>query len=145
MALTNAERQARHRERQKMAAVSAGGLTPQQINDRQVVMAASLFPIAPTAGGNPRPCFMGLSPSQWSKASDELVDYFGMREARARWNEEWQDYRVRVDRTRARAEQIIASGTPRAKKIARDHGNAVLCRAYDIDPKLGPEAVKSVT
>ena len=88
---------------------------------------------------------MGLSPSQWSKAPDELVDYFGMREARARWIEEWEEYKRRLDMFRKRADEIVASGIPRARKIAREHGDVVLCRAYDIDPKLGPDAVKSVT
>ena len=88
---------------------------------------------------------MGLGPHQWRGAPDELVDFFGMREARARWNEEWQEHLRRVELTRKRADEIIASGTPRARKIAQEHGNAALCRAYDIDPKLGPEAVKSVT
>ena len=145
MALTNAERQARHRERLKSAAALSGELTPQQVEDRRATMTRSLFPITAAAGGNAGSHFMGLGPNQWRKAPDELVDFFGMREACDKWNAEWQEHLRRVEEARKRADEIIASIGARAKKIAREHGNTALCRAYNIDPNLGSEAVKSVT
>lgn len=147
MVLSNAERQKRYREkRNELArAATSGELTSQQVEDRQAVMSLSLFPIVATASDRPRPRFMGLDPNQWRNAPDELVDHFGMREARSRWNDEWTEHKRRVELLRVRSDVIIARVGARAKKIARDHGNVVLCRAYDIDPNLGPEALKSVT
>lgn len=92
MALTAAERQKRHRERTKAAlARAAAGLTPEQIADRDAVMADPLWP-TPTSNSHPQlPTFMGWSRYDWSAAPEALIDHFGMRAAWEVWRAEAQD------------------------------------------------------
>ena len=146
MALTNAERQQRFRE--KHGSVRAGvaapvvvqatgsvGLTEKQIADRETLIATgSIFPIGIKYAG---PLFMGMPPNEWRQCSDELVDYFGMRDARDRWRRDLTEHFETTRQANARAQQIVAELGARAAKIRHDSGAVALCQAYDADPTLG--------
>ncbi len=149
MVLTSAERQKRYRAKrnelarialansapiQDAAALSTNGLTKKQLADRETVRASSLLPMR---AKNEGPRFMGLSCNAWRSAPDELVDYFGMREAREGWKLEWKEHLRQVEDTRLRAIGIVSmagntSGS-RALKSYRDQGAASL--------RAGPKSV----
>jgi hypothetical protein len=101
MALSNAERQRRHRNRLKQAARAGGSLTPQQIAARDAVMAESLYPV-PELGTTAReqmPRFMGWDRYEWSTAPAELAEHFGMRAAWEVWRAEQEAVRAQLART----------------------------------------------
>lgn len=133
MALTNAERQQRYREKHKGTA----GLTEQQIVDRNAIAAAP-SPFVSFAKDDPlQPRFMGWDRHRWRQASVELAEHFGMREAWERWQTEWKDHVDRVSHANERARDILQGGGRRAGKIWRERGALGLCAAYDADPTLG--------
>ena len=67
MALTNAERQARHRKRRKVAA-SARGPEPRQLEDRQTVMLLTV-PDRCGSGRPPKAVLHGPQPEPMVKGS----------------------------------------------------------------------------
>ena len=102
MALSNAERQKRHRERCKqLTREGVGHLTGEQIADRNAVMADPLYPVPAIGPMRDRlPTFMGWNRYDWSVAPEALIDHFEMRSA----FEGWRAEHAEIDAARDRAE-----------------------------------------
>jgi len=149
MALTNAERQKRHRERLRAAASAASGLTAEQRADRDAVMSEPLYPVPPPHARQQMPRFMGWERYDWSVAPEPLIDYFGMRAAWEGWRSEMDALRTDQDRISARLEgmagRIIAECGDHAIKILAERGRSALIAAYRADPTLGVKRRKRVT
>ena len=69
-------------------------LTPEQVADRDAVMADHQMSEGPARGLIPT--FMGWNRSNWTNAPDAIVDHFGMREAVDVWRREWDELLVSV-------------------------------------------------
>lgn len=140
MALTNAERQKRHRERLRAAASAASGLTAEQRADRDAIMSEPLYPVPPSHARQQMPCFMGWERYDWSAAPEPLIDHFGKRAAWEGWRSEMDVMRIDQDSISARgkglAERIIAECGDRAIEILARGGRSALLAAYDADPTL---------
>jgi len=149
MALTNAERQKRHRERLRAAASAASGLTAEQRADRDAVMSEPLYPVPPPHARQQMPRFMGWERYDWSAAPEPLIDHFGMRAAWEGWRSEMDAIRSDQDRIFAHLEglagRIIAECGDRAIEILDRDGRSALIAAYDADPTLGVKRRKRVT
>jgi len=101
MALSNAERQRRHRNRLKQAARAGGSLTPKQIAARDAVISDPLYPVPElgTLGFEQLPRFMGWERYEWSAAPAELAEHFGMRAAWEGWRAEQEAVKAELART----------------------------------------------
>jgi len=143
MALTNAERQKRHRERVKTALRGDGAkvLTAEQIADRDAVMADPIWPVPTGAAKDQMPRFLGWTRYEWSAAPEPMIDHFGMRDAWEGWQSERAEMQSRLNAINAasttRAEAIVAEHGDRARVIIREGGQRALFRAYEADPTLG--------
>jgi hypothetical protein len=129
LSLSNAERQKRHRERLKAAlarsAIPEGScLTPEQIADRDAVMAEPLYPVPPRDRQNQIPTFMGWNRYEWSAAPEALINHFGMRTAWESWRAEKDEMQAQVSAGHARSvahfEAVLAGLTPAARERAED-------------------------
>ena len=133
MVLSNAERQRRFRERQKHRVDSVGGLTAEQIFDRDAVAADPIWPVPRDRSQIPR--FLGWSRYDWSVAPRELVEHVGLVDAWEGWKAETEAMEAEQRRineaTRARAAEIIAECGDKAKEVAAQYGLNRMFRDYE--------------
>jgi len=128
MALSNAERQRRHRERvkAKLAAPgvhgAAGCLSAEQTADRDAVMDGPIYPVPKDT--SQLPTFMGWNRYDWSYAPEALIDHFGMRSAFEGWQEEKRLLAEESDAIRQRHQAIV-------QEIEAEHGKEICERAKE--------------
>jgi hypothetical protein len=125
MALSNAERQARHRQRvrermpEQTEAGSGTGLTPEQIADRGAVIACTALPLS--AGDRTRlPRFLGLDRDEWTRQPEQIAQIVGLGEAWTRWQDERPQRAMALTaaiRQRERAQRRPV-GRPRKAEVA---------------------------
>lgn len=149
MALTNAERQARHRARMKAMPSAGSALTPEQIAERDAVAADPIYPVPPRDARAQMPRFMGWERYEWSEAPLPLIEFFGLRVAWEGWQAEKSEMDWKIaEISRAheeRAAKIIAECGDVARQIMNREGTRGLFRRYEADPTLGQKRKRRVT
>jgi hypothetical protein len=118
MAMTNAQRQARWRERNKIRRPAEGlPLSREQVQDREKIL--GLVPQAPSEPLSQdldlEPRFMGWTRCQWISAPEEILRHFGLYEALEQWKSACRDRRkplskqFKLGRPRNRRQRKIVS------------------------------------
>ncbi len=136
MGLTNAERQARWRERQKQKLAEAQAattpryvtesrtatltLSPDQVRQRDLVGASTLLPVPDEAEG--LPTFLGWNCHEWASAPIELATALGLRSAWEGWARERESQEQRMRELRDEHNAVVA-------RIVAEHGKDVCDRA----------------
>lgn len=105
MALSNADRQRRFRERAKKR--MAGGLTAEQISDRDAVASEPIWPVPNKKYQSQVPCFLGWNRYDWSAAPRELAEHVGLLDAWEGWKAEHEDMQAQMKRTSEIANQKV--------------------------------------
>lgn len=141
MVLSNAERQARYRAHRKAMTISGCGLTPEQIADRDAVMAEPIWPVPKGAQRDQMPRFLGWSRYEWSEAPLPLIEFLGMQPAWEGWRAEKVAMEKAMHETGARLEEranaICAEVGDAAREIRSKHGSIGLISRYEADSTLG--------
>jgi hypothetical protein len=153
MTLSNAERQKRFRENLKQKAQKGDHLTPDEIADRDAVMADPIYPVPGIGLRDQLPTFMGWNRYEWSVASEALIDHFGMREAWDGWRAEKEKIQRQIHEQNVRADAhykaVIADLIPAAQEratqmIGREGQHGVLAEIVK-DASLGTKRKRNVT
>ncbi len=146
MALSDADRQRRHRERtkQRLVGLAEGygpNLTPEQVSDRNAVASEPLWPMPQDMARDQMPRFLGWTRYEWSVAPAALVGFFSLNGAWHGWKAEEAEMRRKCMEASARWSEYVAriraetGRTGEAIRIAK--GAPALVRAYEADPTLG--------
>lgn len=123
---------------------SGANLTPEQIADRDAVMADPIYPVPEGPARDQMPNFMGWNRYEWSAAPEPLIDYFEMREAFDGWRGEFEALERDMDRLRqahnAEVDRITAEhGEDTVRKVMGlpgERGTFHLLEEYRKDPTL---------